>query len=154
MRFILAVSEDDKIGIGNKIPWHIPHDLKWFKMNTYGETVIMGRKTWDSIGRRPLKERKNIVISRTRVPRVTTFRTIREVENYTATYPNSWVIGGASICQQLWKGGDILLLTRVHVVVPNGLSVKLPPIRELWSKEFDTHTFSINIIQSGHPYSP
>ncbi len=147
MRFILAVSDDNKIAIGNHLPWYIPHDLQWFKMNTYGETVIMGRKTWDAIGRKPLPGRKNIVLSRTRVPGATRIYSLWDIKSYVDTYPTSWVIGGAQVCEQLWKKGDILLLTRVHVEVPNGLPVKLPELKCLWSKSFDSYTFSINTVQ-------
>lgn len=142
MRFILAVSDDGKISVGGKLPWNIPHDLKWFKMNTYGETIIMGRKTWDSIGKRALPGRTNIVVSRHKVPGVKTISNIYEI----CKYKNAWVIGGAELCQQLWKKGDILLLTRVHMTVGAGLSIDLPKIKRLWTKDFDSYSFSINII--------
>lgn len=147
MRFILAVSDDNKIALRGGLPWRIPNDFKWFKMNTFGESIIMGRKTWDSIGRKALPGRKNIVLSRTRVPGVTNMRSLWEIESYVDTYPTTWVIGGAQLCEQLWKKGDILLLTRVHVEVPNGLSIDLPDLKCVWSKKFDSYTFSINIIQ-------
>ncbi|MGE5504679.1 MAG: dihydrofolate reductase [Actinomycetota bacterium] len=60
---IVAVAENGVIGVDNRLPWHIPEDLKWFKRNTLAKPVIMGRKTWDSIGR-PLPNRPNIVLTR------------------------------------------------------------------------------------------
>lgn len=60
---IVAVAANGVIGRDNALPWHIPADLRWFKRNTLGKPVIMGRKTWDSIGR-PLPKRPNIVVSR------------------------------------------------------------------------------------------
>jgi dihydrofolate reductase len=60
---IVAVAANGVIGKNNALPWHIPEDLKWFKENTLGKPVIMGRKTWDSIGR-PLPKRPNIVVTR------------------------------------------------------------------------------------------
>jgi dihydrofolate reductase len=60
---IVAASENGVIGKANQLPWHIPEDLKYFKMVTSGKTVIMGRKTFESIGR-PLPNRRNIVITR------------------------------------------------------------------------------------------
>ena len=107
----------------------------------------MGGKTWDSMGRKALPGRKNIVLSRTRVPGVTNMRSLWEIESYVDTYPNTWVIGGAQLCEQLWNKGDILLLTRVHVEVPNGLGIHLPKLKCVWSKSFDSYTFSINIIE-------
>tara|TARA_B110000008_G_scaffold254359_1_gene270260 strand:+ start:3233 stop:3667 length:435 start_codon:yes stop_codon:yes gene_type:complete len=144
MRFILAVSKDNKIALGGKLPWRIPHDFRWFKMNTYGETIIMGRKTWDSIGKQPLPGRENIVVSRHRIPKVKTIQILEDI----CYYPNAWVIGGATLCEQLWEKGDILVLTRVDMVVgETGLGITLPAMKELWSKSFDSYTFSINIVQ-------
>ncbi|EME68469.1 dihydrofolate reductase [Paramagnetospirillum caucaseum] len=60
---IVAVAANGVIGKDNALPWHIPEDLKWFKENTLGKPVIMGRKTWESIGR-PLPKRPNIVVTR------------------------------------------------------------------------------------------
>lgn len=60
---IVAVAANGVIGKDNALPWHIPEDLKWFKENTLGKPVIMGRRTWDSIGR-PLPKRPNIVVTR------------------------------------------------------------------------------------------
>jgi dihydrofolate reductase len=60
---IVAVAANGVIGRDNRLPWHIPEDLKWFKRTTLGKPVIMGRKTWDSIGR-PLPGRPNIVLTR------------------------------------------------------------------------------------------
>tara|TARA_B100000925_G_C22004384_1_gene472882 strand:+ start:19 stop:447 length:429 start_codon:yes stop_codon:yes gene_type:complete len=142
MRFILAVSDDHKIALGNKLPWQIPHDLKWFKMNTYNETVIMGRKTWNTLGG-PLPNRRNIVVSRRKVPGVETITNIDKVRSF----KQAWVIGGSEICTQLWQPGDFLFLTYVHVTVPNGLPIQLPPLQCLWSKSFDGYTFTINKIK-------
>ncbi len=60
---IVAVGANGVIGKDNALPWHLPEDLKWFKRQTLGKPVIMGRKTWDSIGR-PLPGRPNIVVTR------------------------------------------------------------------------------------------
>ena len=63
---IAAVSDNDVIGVNNTLPWRLPKDLKFFsKMNTFMGAVIMGRKTWDSLPKRPLPNRLNIILSRT-----------------------------------------------------------------------------------------
>jgi dihydrofolate reductase len=142
MRFILAVSDDHKIALGNKLPWRISHDFKWFKMNTFNETVIMGRKTWDTL-KKPLPNRRNIVVSRRKVPGVETIVNINKIKDY----KYAWIIGGSQLCSQLWKSGDILVLTYVHITVPNGLPVEIPPLKCLWSKSFDGYTFTINKIR-------
>ena len=61
---IAAVSEDNVIGVEGRLPWRLKRELKWFKMNTHNGAVIMGRKTWDSLPKKPLPHRLNIVITR------------------------------------------------------------------------------------------
>ena len=65
---IVAVNEDWGIGYDGELLEHIPEDLKYFKTLTTGNVVIMGRKTWDSLPTKPLKDRKNIVISNSMFP--------------------------------------------------------------------------------------
>ena len=60
---IAAMSLNRVIGTGNKIPWHLPEDFKWFKQTTMGNVVVMGRKTFESLGK-PLPNRKNLVLTR------------------------------------------------------------------------------------------
>lgn len=60
---IAAMSENRVIGSGNKIPWHLPEDFKWFKKTTTGNIVVMGRKTFESLGK-PLPNRKNLILTR------------------------------------------------------------------------------------------
>ena len=60
---IAAMAHDRVIGLDNQMPWHLPADLKHFKARTLGKPIIMGRKTWDSLGR-PLPGRLNLVVSR------------------------------------------------------------------------------------------
>ncbi|MFC0309876.1 type 3 dihydrofolate reductase [Gallibacterium trehalosifermentans] len=63
LSLIVAMTKNRVIGLENKMPWHLPADLAWFKQNTLNKPVIMGRKTFESIGR-PLPQRRNIVLSR------------------------------------------------------------------------------------------
>jgi dihydrofolate reductase len=60
---IAAMSLNRVIGAGNKIPWHLPEDFKWFKRTTLGSVVVMGRKTFESLGK-PLPNRKNLILTR------------------------------------------------------------------------------------------
>jgi dihydrofolate reductase len=64
---IAAMAENRVIGKGSEIPWHLPEDFKWFKKTTNGNTLVMGRKTFDSIGK-PLPNRKTVVLSRQKTP--------------------------------------------------------------------------------------
>ena len=63
MKAIAAMSLNRVIGRGNQIPWHLPEDFKWFKRTTLGHAVLMGRKTFESLGK-PLPGRRNLVVSR------------------------------------------------------------------------------------------
>ena len=64
LAIIVAMARNHVIGLNNEMPWHLPDDLKFFKKMTIGKTVIMGRRTWESLRMRPLPERQNIVLSR------------------------------------------------------------------------------------------
>src|SRR6185437_4084117 len=78
---IAAMSANRVIGQGNKIPWHLPEDFKWFKQMTTGQVVVMGRKTFESIGR-PLPNRETMVVSRGQFqyPGVRTISDLREID--------------------------------------------------------------------------
>ena len=61
---IAAMTDDRVIGINNSLPWKLPSDMKWFRQHTLGKPILMGRKTFESFGARPLPERTNIVVTR------------------------------------------------------------------------------------------
>jgi dihydrofolate reductase len=81
---IAAMSENRVIGAGNKIPWHLPEDFNWFKKMTSGNVVIMGRKTFESLGK-PLPNRVNIVLTR---------HPGRLQKNFPESFANAWVARG------------------------------------------------------------
>ena len=81
---IAAMSENRVIGAGNKIPWHLPEDFKWFRKMTTGNVVIMGRKTFESLGK-PLSNRVNIVLTR---------HPGRLQKNFPESFANAWVARG------------------------------------------------------------
>ena len=117
---IMAVSENGVIGIGNKLPWNIPYDLKWFKMNTFGGTVIMGRKTWNSLPGNTLKGRLNIVLSRSDYADDENIFCKNFKEALASTKgQRKYIIGGADIYNQalLLKVVDQLIITRVHTKI-------------------------------------
>lgn len=107
------------IGINNTLPWHLPRDLQHFKSTTMGSPVIMGRKTWESIGR-PLPGRQNIVVSRQ-------LDYVAEGAEVVADLPAAhaaaigadkvFVIGGANIYEQAIAMADRLYLTEVEATV-------------------------------------
>ena len=113
-RAIAAMAENRVIGNHNTIPWHLPEDFKWFKKTTMGQTLLMGRKTFDSIGR-PLPGRQTIILSRNQlsIPNTQTVNNIESIESV-ATSDTIWIAGGAEIYQLMLPKCSALYLTRVH----------------------------------------
>lgn len=99
------------IGYGNQMPWHIPDELKYFRSVTWGSTIIMGRKTYESIGK-PLPGRENIVVSSRTVEGVVTASSINQALKLAHFEP--FFIGGASIYQQVINLVDTLYITRLN----------------------------------------
>ncbi len=112
---VVAVAENGVIGKDNKLPWHFSSDLKFFKNLTTGHTVVMGRKTFDSIGK-ALPNRENIVVSRgahAPVPGVTFVTGIGEALKK-AQKGDTFIIGGASLYRETLEAVDGVYLTRIH----------------------------------------
>ena len=110
---IAAMSLNRVIGAGNKIPWHLPEDFNWFKQLTTGNVIVMGRKTFESIGR-PLPNRETIVLSRSPVshPGVRTVCDLEELQSL-AGERQVFVCGGAQIYAQVLPRCSDLYLTLV-----------------------------------------
>ncbi len=111
---IAAMAENRVIGAGNRIPWHLPEDFKWFKATTLGGTLVMGRKTYESIGR-PLPGRTTVVLSRRGIvdERVLAASDLEAIPGMPLPTP-VFVCGGAEIYRQALPRCRTLLLTRVH----------------------------------------
>lgn len=95
------------------MPWHIPADLKRFKRLTLGHAVLMGRKTWESLGK-PLVERRNVVITRRPIPGVETYSSVDAALEALKGEETVFVIGGGEIYTQLMPKADLLYLTVVE----------------------------------------
>lgn len=108
---IAAMAKNRVIGKDGKLPWHLPEDLRFFKQTTTGHPILMGRKTWQSLGR-PLPNRRNLVLSRTlSAPEGTeVLRDPRELEERVPE-GELYIIGGAEIYQLLLPRTDVVLLT-------------------------------------------
>ncbi len=135
LSLIAALAQNRVIGVDNSMPWHLPGDFKFFKATTLGKPIIMGRKTWDSLGR-PLPGRLNIVVSRQ------TGLVLEGAEVYPSleaavARAEEWaleqgaselmLIGGAQLYSQGLEQADRLYLTRVA----------LTPEGDAWFPEFD-----------------
>lgn len=116
---IAAVSENGVIGKEGTMPWHIPADLRRFKHLTLGYPVLMGRKTFESLGRRPLPGRLNVVISSTRsFEGVENFPTPEEALNALAQEEKIFVIGGSTLYHHFLPQAQRLELTHVKITCP------------------------------------
>jgi len=116
LSLIVAVDENNGIGKDNKLPWHLPADLKHFKALTTGHPIIMGRKTFESIGK-ALPNRRNIVISRQTdyvAEGVSVVSSLDEAFRICKTDDESFVIGGAEIFKYALPLANILYLTVIH----------------------------------------
>ena len=113
---IVAVADNGVIGRDNTLPWHLPDDLKRFKRLTMGKPIVMGRKTFDSIGK-PLPGRQNIIVTRDtnyRRDGVTVVHDADAALRAAGAVPEIMVIGGAELFRTLLPRAGRLLLTRVH----------------------------------------
>lgn len=119
---IAAIASNRVIGVGNKLPWSLPEDLKRFKMLTMNHAILMGRKTWESLGR-PLPGRKNIVITRCHdylAPGATVVNSVADalsIGTLNGT-KDAFVIGGEEIFRQTINFATRLELTNVNMSVP------------------------------------
>ena len=132
---IAALAENRVIGRDNQLPWHLPADLKHFKAKTLGKPIIMGRKTWDSLGR-PLPGRLNLVVSRQaglQLEGAEVFATLDAARERAEAWAREqgveevMLIGGAQLYEQALPIADRLYLTRVA----------LQPEGDAWFPAFD-----------------
>ncbi|PIT19120.1 dihydrofolate reductase [Snodgrassella alvi] len=117
---VAALSDNNCIGENNRIPWHVPEDFEFFKNYTMGKPVVMGRKTWESLPKKPLPGRPNYVISRQQEQQFSgaiLFHSIEEAIQQLADCPEIIIMGGAQIYAQAMPLATDLRLTRIHVNV-------------------------------------
>ena len=138
---IAALGENRVIGVDNSMPWHLPGDFKYFKATTLGKPIIMGRKTWDSLGR-PLPGRLNLVVSRQTDLALEGAEVFPSLEA-AVQRAEAWaleqgvdelmLIGGAQLYAQGLEQAERLYLTRVA----------LSPAGDAWFPEFDANRWKL-----------
>lgn len=138
---IAAVARNGVIGRNNQLPWHLPEDLKYFRATTWGRPIVMGRKTFESLGR-PLPGRTNIVVSRQadlQLPGAVLVSGIDEALRRAISQAELdgvdevMVIGGENLYRQMLASADRLYLTRVD----------LDPEGDAWFPEFEESAWQL-----------
>ncbi|CUX82889.1 MAG: dihydrofolate reductase FolA [Roseibaca calidilacus] len=137
LTLIVARAQNGAIGRGNTIPWSAPEDLAFFQRETLGGALIMGRNTWESLPKRPLPRRLNIVVTSrplheegALVASLTTARDMAEAAGYARVY----AIGGAGIYGAFLPQADRLLITEVDLTIADANTFFPPVALETWRK--------------------
>jgi len=127
---IAAMAHHRVIGIRNRMPWHLPSDMKWFRQHTLGKPIVMGRKTFESFGSKPLPGRTNIIITRDASYQAADSIVVTSIEQAieaAGAVDELMIIGGASFYEQMLPHTDRLYLTYVDAEIEG----------DAWFPEFD-----------------
>ncbi len=148
---IAAMAENRVIGDGTRLPWHLPEDFRWFKAQTLGQIVVMGRRTFEGIGR-PLPGRETIVLSRGGFawPGVRTVASLAEIDR-AGEARRIYICGGAQVYALALPWCDELYLTRVKRVAVG--DVLFPPFEEdfaLVREIMDRPEFRVELYANRH----
>ena len=140
---IVAAAENNAIGVRGDLPWHISEDLKYFKKVTHGYPVIMGRTTYESIGR-PLPGRKNIVLTgRGELhPALCCVSSLPEAYAAAEGSDKCFIIGGASVYAAVLDSVDKIYLTRVHTTIEDADAFFPELDYSVWELESKSETFT------------
>jgi len=130
LSLIWAMTDDRVIGIENSLPWKLPADMKWFRQHTLGKPIIMGRKTFESFGAKPLPQRLNIIVSsdsQYQAQDAVVVSSITQALDKVKNEEEAMVIGGASLYGQTLPMAQRLYMTLVHADIKG----------DAWFPEFD-----------------
>lgn len=141
INIIAAVAANRGIGFENKLLYWLPNDLKRFKSLTTGHTIIMGRRTFESLPKGALPNRRNIVLSRTQkdFPGCDAYASLQEALNHCDADEDIYIIGGTSVYEQALPIADRLCLTEIHDT-PQHADAFFPEYggwKETWREEHD-----------------
>ena len=148
---IVAVSENGVIGRDGDMPWYLPDDLRWFRHMTLGKPVIMGRKTFDAIGK-PLGRRHNIVLTRQKGWSVEDVTVVHSPDGALAAagdVEEVMIIGGRAIYDLFLDRAQRLYVTRVHAVVEGEVTFEYDPaewqvIERVYHEADDRHPYAFS----------
>ena len=149
---VVAASENNAIGLNNQLLWHLPKDMRFFKNTTWGMPILMGRKTFESMGSKPLNGRLNIIITRNKnwvSEDVTVVHTMEEAIALATkfSYNELLVIGGGEIYEMALPLAQKIWLTRVHTTIEG--DVYFPKLNADWELVSSTQ----NAADEKHKFS-
>ena len=149
---VVAASDNHMIGKDNQLLWHLPKDMKFFKDTTWAMPVIMGRKTFESLGNRVLPGRLNIILTKQKglqYDNAEVAGSLKEAIQLAASeqYAEVFVIGGGQIYQEAMPIADTIYMTRVHTLIDG--DTLFPVIDEEWALAYSYP----NEADEKHPYA-
>ena len=142
---IVAMSENNVIGLNNSLPWHLSDDLKRFKEITTGHQIVMGRKTYESIGR-PLPNRDNFVLTRNAKLQIDGINVIKSLNDIPSSDKKTFIIGGGEIYTQLINSCDELLVTKIHCAIDGDAYFPIIDL-SVWSLINQSEKFTENDLE-------
>lgn len=142
---IVAMSENYVIGLNNSLPWHLSDDLKRFKEITTGHQIVMGRKTYESIGR-PLPNRDNFVLTRNANLQIDGINVIKSLNDIPSSDKKTFIIGGGEIYTQLINSCDELLVTKIHCEIDGDAYFPIIDL-SVWSLINQSEKFTENDLE-------
>lgn len=149
---VVAASENNAIGLNNQLLWHLPKDMRFFKNTTWGMPILMGRKTFESMGSKPLNGRLNIIITRNKNWVNEDVTVVHTMEEATAladkfSYKELLVIGGGEIYEMALPIAQKIWLTRVNTTIEG--DVYFPQLNAEWEMLSSTQ----NAADEKHKFS-
>jgi len=149
---VVAASENNAIGLNNQLLWHLPKDMRFFKNTTWGMPILMGRKTFESMGSKPLPGRLNIIITRNKNWVNENVMVVTSIEEAIAlankfNYQELFVIGGGEIYEMALPLANKIWLTRVHCHLEG--DTFFPALSSDWEKI----SLASNAVDAKHIYS-
>jgi dihydrofolate reductase len=149
---VVAASENNAIGLNNQLLWHLPKDMRFFKNTTWGMPILMGRKTFESMGSKPLPGRLNIIITRNKNWVNENVMVVATMEEAIALankfkYQELFVIGGGEIYNMALPLANKIWLTRVHCTLEG--DTFFPALASDWEKI----SLASNAADAKHIYS-
>lgn len=155
LSMIAAMDKNRVIGLGNEMPWHLPDDLRFFKAKTLGKTIIMGRKTFESIGSKTLPKRRNLVISRNRdfiAKDAEVFSSVEAALKACQAEEEVVIIGGGQLYKQTLSQANKLYVTLIDTEIagdtefPQWQKEEWKVIETLEHELDDKHVFAFKFV--------